>query len=153
MRPKVALLHGWKIVNWSVVTNLWIQTTRSYTIVAQWSKRRHYWLLATVEGLFQCLVVLRSLPESAVWYKYLIPWKGVQYGIKITLETEIDALALRARVVYTIGFRGDLNPVLPSFSWYNLYLLRNALSRSFVTIFSHEYVLPLYISIINSYGG
>ena len=38
-----------------------------------------------------------------------------QNGIKITLETEIDALVLRARVVYTIGFHSDLNPVLPPF--------------------------------------
>ena len=51
----------------------------------------------------------------------------------LTLETETDTLSLRARVVYTIGSRSDLNPILPSFSWYNLYLMPSNRAIQLVT--------------------
>ena len=43
-----------------------------------------------------------------------------RYDIYFTLETKIDALILHAQDVYTIGFHGEINPELPSFSLYNL---------------------------------
>ena len=44
------------------------------------------------------------------------------FSVTITLETEIDTLALRAWDVY-IGFRDDLTSVVTSNPAYNLYLV------------------------------